>query len=504
MKRLCLILGDQLSDSLSSIRQLDKSRDLILMVESRAACTRLPFHLQKFVLVLSSMRHFAEQLRSRGYYVDYVPLKGEAGGITGELARAVNQHGVDSVVAVEPSEWRVLKALEMWAEHAPVPLDILEDDRFLCSHAVFEDWAADRKSLRMEHFYRVMRRQTGWLMEEGEPAGGRWNYDAENRRRLPDDAVPADLPAAVPDKITMEVISLVGEEFPDHFGDLEPFRWEVTRDGALRKLDNFIQKRLAGFGKYQDAMSTRGDFLFHSVLAPYINLGLLTPGEVCGAVLEAHRQGGLPLNAVEGFIRQILGWREFMRGVYWLRMPDYEGTNHFNAQRPLPDFYWTGEVDMFCVREAVRATRQHAYAHHIQRLMITGNFALLAGLRPAEVEAWYRVVYADAFDWVELPNTHGMALYADGGLLGSKPYAASGAYINRMSDYCRYCWFDPWKMLGEGGCPFSYLYWDFLMRNEAELRESPRMVLALRNLERKTGEERGAILNQAQMFLQGL
>lgn len=504
MSRLCLVLGDQLSDSLASIRSLELSRDVILMVESRSACARLPFHRQKLVLILSAMRHFAARLRSRGYRVHYVSLGEDEGGITGELERAVAKYEADSVAAVEPSEWRVFRALEQWGERAAVPLDILEDDRFLCSHAEFNEWASSRKSLRMEYFYRGMRRKTGWLMEDGNPVGGRWNYDAENRRRLSEDIGLYELYHPAADEITREVIKTVEMLFPDHYGDLEPFRWAVTREDALLALGQFIQERLPDFGAYQDAMSTCGDFLFHSVLSPYINLGLLLPGEVCEAALESYQLGQAPLNAVEGFIRQVLGWREYMRGVYWLLMPGYEKTNHFEATRSLPGFYWTGETDMFCMKEALRTTRHHAYAHHIQRLMLTGNFALLAGLKPAEVEAWYRVVYADAFDWVELPNTHGMALFADGGLLSSKPYAASGAYINRMSDYCRRCCFDHRKKLGEAACPFNYLYWDFLIRNEQTLRENPRMALALRNLDRKTDEDRSVLQQQASEFLDAL
>jgi deoxyribodipyrimidine photolyase-related protein len=251
-------------------------------------------------------------------------------------------------------------------------------------------------------------------------------------------------------------------------------------------------------------MKSGEDALFHAVLSPYLNIGLLLPAEVCEAALDAYRQGAAPLSAVEGFLRQILGWREYVRGIYWLRMPAYAQSNFFDAHRPLPAFYWTGETAMQCLRETIEATRRNAYAHHIQRLMLTGNFALLAGIAPAQVEEWYLCVYADAFEWVELPNTHGMALHADGGLLGSKPYAASGAYIHRMSDYCTGCAYDPKIKLGPGACPFNVLYWHFLIVNETRLKPNPRMALPYRTLARMADEHRRQIVRQAQEFLAGL
>jgi deoxyribodipyrimidine photolyase-related protein len=296
-------------------------------------------------------------------------------------------------------------------------------------------------------------------------------------------------------------MSLVGQRFADHFGDLDSFGWGVTREDARAALQHFVRKCLPKFGPYQDAMKTGADFLFHSALSPYLNCGLLGAREVCEAALGAYKKGSAPLPSVEGFIRQILGWREYVRGIYWMRMPAYAKTNFLNAKRPLPKFYWTGETDMRCLRESIQATRRYAYAHHIQRLMITGNFALLAGVAPAQVEEWYLIVYADAFEWVELPNTHGMALHADGGLLGSKPYAASGAYIDRMSDYCTGCDYDPKVKLGPKACPFNYLYWNFLIVNEKRLKPNGRMAMPYRTLERMPGEQREQILRHARIFL---
>jgi deoxyribodipyrimidine photolyase-related protein len=391
--------------------------------------------------------------------------------------------------------------MKEWEGRFGIPVEIRADSRFLCSLDEFVQWAEGRKSLRMEFFYRQMRRKTGWMMEGGKPLGERWNYDSDNRKSLPKN-LPVPRPDRfTPDRITQDVIDLVADRFGHHFGDLDAFGWAVTREDALVALDDFVRNCLPEFGNFQDAMKSGEDFLFHALLSPYLNLGLLQPREVCEAALDSLQRGEAPLPAVEGFVRQILGWREFVRGLYWLKMPDYAQTNYLDARRPLPEFYWTAETDLNCLREAITSTRRNAYAHHIQRLMVTGNFALLAGLSPAEVEDWYLRVYADAYEWVELPNTHGMALFADGGVMASKPYAASGAYINRMSNYCAGCKFDAKQKLGELACPFNYLYWHFLIRNKDPLKSNPRMGLAYRNLERMSPDQQRDIVQQAERFL---
>jgi deoxyribodipyrimidine photolyase-related protein len=341
-------------------------------------------------------------------------------------------------------------------------------------------------------------------MDGPEPAGGRWNFDHDNRKRLPAGLAPPARPRPEPDPVTREVMDLVARRFPDHFGDLEPFAWPVTRARALEALRHFVDDCLPRFGDYQDAMSRGEPFLFHALLAPALNIGLLTPEEACRAAEDAWREGRAPLNAVEGFIRQILGWREYVRGLYWLYMPDYADTNELEATRDLPAFYWTGETDMACLRACVSDTRRHAYAHHIQRLMVLGNFALLAGVAPRQIEEWFLMVYADAFEWVELPNVHGMATFADGGLMGSKPYAASGAYIDRMSDYCGGCRYDVSAKGGEGACPFNPLYWDFLMRNEERLARNPRLAMPYRTLARMSPARRAEIRADAARFLASL
>ncbi len=502
MSALRLVLGDQLTHELGSLRDVQPD-DVVLLCEVYDEATYVRHHQQKLVFIFSAMRHFAQSLRARGVRVEYVTLDapGNTGSFTGEVQRALARHPIDRIIVTEPGEWRVLQMFEAWPAQLPVPVEIREDDRFLCSRAEFAAWASARHGLRRDFFYRQLRRKTGWLMQGDQPEGGQWNYDPENRKRLPRAHRPPQRMAFTPDAVTRAVIDMVRARFADHFGELEPFGWAVTRADALRALQHFIDDCLPRFGDYQDAMSGDADFLYHSIISPYLNVGLLTALEVCAAALSAWREGRAPLNAVEGFIRQILGWREYVRGLYWFNGPEYAHSNYFNANRSLPAFFWDGNTPMNCLRQCIRNTRQHAYAHHIQRLMVIGNFALLAGLAPREVQAWYLLVYADAFEWVELPNTHGMALFADGGVLASKPYAASGAYINRMSDYCGGCAFDVKLKTGNRACPFNSLYWNFLIQHRALLLSNPRMAMPYRNLAAMPDGQRQALQKQARAFL---
>ena len=477
IRNLILVLGDQLSMRNPALLAGDRARDRILMVEVAEETTYVRHHKKKIAFILSAMRHFCAALREDGWTVDYVRLDDDPnrGSFRGEVERAAAQHGPERICVLEPGEWRVRADMDTWQAALGRSVDIFEDTRFLCSQARFRQWAAGRKQLRMEYFYREMRKATGLLMNGDAPAGGQWNYDAENRKPAKADLfMPRPRPAA-PDAITRGVLDLVATRFGEHFGDLEPFWFAVTAEGAEAALQDFIAEALPRFGDFQDAMLEGEPFLYHSVLSLYINAGLLDPLHACRQVEAAYYSGHAPLNAAEGFIRQIIGWREYVRGLYWLKMPAYREQNALQATRPLPALYWTGETDMASMRAAIGQTKREAYAHHIQRLMVTGNFALLAGIDPHEVHEWYLAVYADAFEWVELPNTLGMSQYADGGLLGSKPYAASGAYINRMSDHCGNCAYDVNRKYGEGACPFNSLYWDFLARNEARLKDNPRM-----------------------------
>ena len=503
-KPLVLILGDQLSPAMSSLKAAPDAP--VLMAEVMGEATYVRHHKKKIAFVFSAMRHFAEALRAAGREVEYVALDDpdNAGDLSGEVHRALKRRGADRLIVTEPGEHRVLASMRGWAGGFGVEVEILPDDRFLASHDEFDAWAEGRKQLRMEYFYREMRRKTGFLMEDGEPAGGRWNYDAENRKPAKADLFMPAPHRVEPDAITGDVLALVEDRFGDHFGDLRPFWFAVTAGEAERALDGFIADALPRFGDYQDAMLEGEAFLYHSVLSLYINAGLLDPLEVCRRAEKAYLAGDAPLNAVEGFIRQIIGWREYVRGVYWRQGPDYIARNHFGATRPLPWFYWTGETDMACLRAAIGQTKREAYAHHIQRLMVTGNYAMLIGADPREVHEWYLAVYADAYEWVEAPNTIGMSQFADGGLLGSKPYAAGGAYISRMSDYCGGCAYKVSRKTGDGACPFNYLYWDFLARNEGRLRGNPRLGPVYKTWDRMKDETKDAYRRDAKAHLAGL
>jgi deoxyribodipyrimidine photolyase-related protein len=504
---LRVVLGDQCSDTLSALTDIDTARDVVLMAEVRAECTYVKHHKHKIALVLSAMRHFRERLRARGARVEYTRLDDPANtqSLGGEVARAAKRVRAERIVCTEPGEWRVLQDMRGWRRPTGLPVEIREDTRFLCPLDRFRAWAGTRKQLRMEFFYREMRRATGLLMDgPDQPAGGQWNFDHDNREPLAKGVTAPPHPRFPPDAITREVIALVAREFPDHFGTLDAFAWPVTPEDALAALDDFCARRLPDFGRFQDAMAAGEPVLFHALIAAAMNVGILDPRAACEAAVRAWRDGNAPLNAAEGFVRQILGWREYVRGVYWLKMPEYRQTNALEATRKLPWFYWSGETEMACLRAAIGQTRELAYAHHIQRLMVTGNFALLAGCDPAEVNDWYMVVYADAYEWVELPNTHGMALHADGGVMASKPYAASGAYINRMSDYCRGCAYDVKQATGARACPFNYLYWDFVARHANRFAKNPRMAMPLRTLARMDARKVRAMREQATAFLHGL
>lgn len=493
-----------MSPNISSLRGANASSDVILIAEVMGEATYVRHHKKKIALLFACMRHFAMELTAAGFFVRYIKLDDprNTGSLRGEVARALDEHSeLSELVATKPGEWRVLEDVQTWDTLFPISVELKEDDRFIVPLADFRDWAGARKQLRMEYFYREVRRRTGLLMDGDEPAGGQWNFDHDNRKRLPKALVPPPRFLPEPDALTRDVLALVAERFGDHFGDLEPFAFATTRAGAETARDHFIEHILPGFGNYQDAMASGEPWMWHSLLSMYLNCGLLDPVDVCQRAELAWRSGYAPLNAVEGFIRQIIGWREYVRGIYWLKMPAYREMNALEANRPLPDFFWTGQTKMHCMAEAIGQTKRYAYAHHIQRLMITGNFALIAGLDPAEVNEWYLAVYADAYEWVELPNTHGMALYADGGVMASKPYAASGNYISKMSDYCQRCAFDFKKKSGENACPFNFLYWDFVERNRERLAGNPRMALIYKALHRLPPADLEAMQSEARRFL---
>lgn len=477
MKTLRFVFSDQLSSSLSSLRDTKKN-DLIFFCEVLEEVTYVKHHPKKIAFLFSAMRHFASKCESKGYQVRYVKLTdpSNTGTIVGELERAIKDLNVQHIVLTEPSEYRLKMMIQSLQNSLDIPIEIRSDNRFLCSIEEFKIWSRGKKQLRMEYFYREMRKKYMILMNsDGTPLGGKWNYDKENRK-VPSKKI--NIPKRISHKkssILKEVLKTVKEQFSDHFGDLEPFHYAVTREQALIELHDFIDNLLPYFGDYQDAMLKDEPYLYHSLLSSYINAGLLLPLEICKLAEKAYLNGKVRINSVEGFIRQILGWREYIRGIYWLKMPQYAELNYLNASTPLPHFYWGEKTQMFCISETVSHTQKHAYSHHIQRLMVTGNFALIAGLDVKQVQEWYLAVYSDAFEWVEMPNTLGMILFGDGGFLGSKPYAASGKYINKMSNFCENCEYDPKEMLGEKACPFNALYWDFMVRNRHKLQANQRL-----------------------------
>ncbi|MEI4473524.1 cryptochrome/photolyase family protein [Frigidibacter sp. MR17.24] len=499
---LILVLGDQLSPGLAALRLADRATDRVVMAEVAAETDYVPHHPKKIALIFAAMRKFAARLQDQGWTVDYTRLDdpGNAGSIPGELLRRAEATGATRVLATRPGEWRLVRALE----ELPLRVEILEDDRFIASHADFDAWAEGRKELRMEWFYREMRRRTGLLMQGDKPVGGKWNFDHDNRKPAQADLFMPRPVEIAPDAVTAEVLDLVEARFPKNFGRLRPFALATTPEEAERVFAGFLRHALPRFGDFQDAMLAGEKYLYHSLISSSLNIGLLDPLEVCRRAEAEHTAGRAPLNAVEGFIRQILGWREYVRGIYFREGPDYPRRNALNHRRGLPPLYWGAPTRMACLGAAVAQTRDEAYAHHIQRLMLTGNFALLAGVDPAEVHEWYLSVYADAFEWVEAPNTVGMSQFADGGLLGSKPYVSSGNYINRMSDYCGGCAYRVQDRSGPDACPFNLLYWQFLDRHRDRFAANPRMGNIYRTWDRMDETHRATVLAEAGAFLDRL
>jgi deoxyribodipyrimidine photolyase-related protein len=496
VRDLLLILGDQLDRDSPIFSDADPKQDRIWMAEVREESTHVWSHKARIAIFLSGMRHFRDDLRKAGWTVDYREIDGQPATLAGELQKAAARLRPRKIRVVEPGDYRVAQSLR----EAVPGMELVPDTHFLSSIDDFKKHAKGRKQLRMEFFYREMRRRYNVLMDAaGEPEGGEWNYDAENRGAFGKTG-PAEIPAPasfLPDAVTQQVIQDVEKHFADHPGRLDHFDWPVTPKQAEAALQDFLDHRLAAFGEFQDAMWTGQPYLYHARISSSLNLKLLHPKRAIAEAEKRYRKGLASLATVEGFIRQILGWREYVRGLYWLHMPGYVAMNALEAHEPLPAFYWTGQTEMRCLKEAIGQTLEYGYAHHIQRLMVTGLFALIAGIDPAKVHEWYLAVYVDAVEWVELPNTIGMSQFADGGIMASKPYAATGKYIQRMSNYCSGCRFDPALSTGPKACPFTTLYWDFLMRHEPRLRANPRMVMQIRNVDRLSDEKKSAIQQQA-------
>lgn len=501
IRRCVVILGDQLDETAQALHDFDPTRDTVWMAEAIGESTHVPSSKQRTVVFLSAMRHFAQHLRAKGWPVQYQRIDDPdaASSLGDALRRDLQRMQAQEVVVTAPGEWRVLDVLRQACADAGVSLTLCDDLHFFTTVRDFAKHAQGRKQLRMEFWYRELRKRFGILMEGDQPVGGQWNFDAENRESFGNKG-PQDLPQwprFEPNAITREVIEWARQQ-PRLPGTVDDFNWPVTRSQALLALEDFVRHRLPLFGRFEDAMWTGEPWLYHSLLSSALNLKLLSAREVVDAAEAAYRTGQVSLASAEGFIRQILGWREYVRGVYWTRMPEYAELNALQADMPLPRAYWSGESPMACVREVVAQTLRLGYAHHIQRLMVTGLYALLLGVRPQEVHAWYLGVYVDAVEWVELPNTLGMSQYGDGGVMASKPYIASGKYIDRMSNYCKGCAFKPQDSVGEQACPMTTLYWDFLIRHQDWLERNPRMVMQVKNAKRLSDEARTQIQAQAQ------
>jgi deoxyribodipyrimidine photolyase-related protein len=467
------VLGDQLNRAIGALDRATPDTHRILLVESDALLRGRRWHRQRAHLVIASMRRFAEELRRAGFEVD---LR-QAPTLVGGLRAHIDDLRPDGVAVTEPNSWDLRERV------GRLDVEVVRSNQFLCHHDEFARWAHDRRQLKLEDFYRWRRGETGYLMDGGEPATGRWNYDAENREPPPaHGSWPAPVESRL-DDLDREVLA----DLPDGcFGDAPVGLWPTSRRAALARLRRFVDDVLPTFGPHEDAMTTRSWHLAHSVLSPALNIGLLLPGEVCDAVQDAYDAGRVPIASAEGFIRQVIGWREYVWGVYWLWMPGYRSENHLGANRPLPPVFTGGaSTEMACLADCLAGVEARAYDHHIQRLMVLGNLALLAGVDPWAMTRWMWASFVDGAEWVMLPNVIGMALHADGGRMATKPYAAGGNYIDTMSDYCSDCRFDRRQRTGDDACPYTTLYWDFLARHADRFGKNARMarqVNAMRRL----------------------
>jgi deoxyribodipyrimidine photolyase-related protein len=503
MSNLVLVLGDQLTPGHGALRGARPGEDTLLLAEVVEEARYVRHNKHKIALIFAAMRHFRDEMRAHGFEVIYLDYAQGTPSLLVAVEEGLRRSGATRLRCCQPGEYRLHQGMSQW--RLPVPVDMVEDDRFLAGREEFAAWAEGRKQLRMEYFYREMRRKHDILLDSaGKPEGGKWNYDASNRQGWrAREAIPARPQPAI-DPITTEVLELVNREFPDHPGDLEKFYTCVTSAGAEQQFEWFLAHGLPRFGQYQDALAEESPWLFHSLLSMYLNIGLLDPLQVCQRVEQAWRDGACELAAAEGFIRQVIGWREYVRGIYWAYMPEYGERDSLDTRRPLPAWFWNGNTDLRCLHIALHQSLELGYAHHIQRLMVIGNFALLAGLEVEAVCAWYLAVYVDAFEWVELPNTLGMALYGDDGLMASKPYAASGKYIQRQGNHCGQCRYDPKQVTGDGACPYNALYWHFLEQHAADFAGNARMSLVMKNWEVREPAEKTAILHWAGRELERL
>jgi deoxyribodipyrimidine photolyase-related protein len=506
-KILRLILGDQLNSAHPWFKRPDDRVHYVIM-EIRQETDYVTHHIQKVAAFFAAMRAFADHLRRQGHRVTYLRLDdpGNRQTIRDNVLQIIRSQGITRFEYLLPDEHRLDVQLNELSASLPVPCAAGDTAHFLTQRRELKDMFAGKRRFLMESFYRRMRKRFDVLMEGEQPAGGGWNFDTENRRPY-DGRVPIPPPLVFANDVS-GIIETIRRSRVKTFGEIDPRRliWPIDRPQALNLLAAFIADGLPHFGTYQDAMTVKSWSLFHCRLSFALNTKILHPLEVIAAAVDAWKEDPqrIAIQQVEGFVRQILGWREYMRGVYWALMPDFAGMNFFGHDLPLPDFYWTAETRMACLAAAIGQSLKHAYAHHIQRLMITGNFALLAGIHPDEADAWYLGIYIDAIQWVEMPNTRGMSQFADGGLIATKPYVSSANYINKMSDYCGSCRYDPKKKYGEAACPFNAFYWDFYNRHRDKLAANPRIGMMYRTWDRMAAAERKRILQQADTYRRGL
>lgn len=490
------LLGDQLSHDTAALDDAER----VLMIESHAFADRKPYHPQKLTLLFSAMRHFRDDLRKQGITVDYYKAETFGDG----LDEHFDAYPGDTLQLLKPPSHGAADRLRELVEARGGTLDIRENDLYLTTGSEFGEWAAEQDGdYLQENWYRHVRHKTGYLMEDGEPAGGEWNYDPENRETPPDDWTAPEVPSFEVDETTRDVREMVSERYDDHWGEPstavgteDRFRWPVTRDQALDALSHFVEHRLPEFGPYQDAVLADEWALCHSLLSTSLNLGLLSPAEVIEPVIEAYEAGDAPINSVEGFVRQVIGWREYMRHIYREEMPDLATANQLDAGREVPPLFWDGNTEMQCLSETVDRIRERGYAHHIERLMVLSNFATSYGVDPAALTEWFHLGFIDGFDWVTTPNVVGMGTFGTD-VLSSKPYVSSANYLDGMSDHCGACPFDPDKTTGENACPFNALYWDFLADHEERLRGTGRMGLVYSHLDDKRGDRLDAIRERA-------
>ena len=484
------ILGDRLCKKQATLQdhRENKQQTPVILIESSNYVKQRPYHRQKLVLIWSAMRHFAEELKTDNWQVTYAI----APDFLTPLQAWIKHNQITELQITSPGDRPFAKLIDSF--NLDCKVTFLLDNHFLWSKEEFQTWAKSRKRLLMEDFYREGRKKFDLLMEGKEPVGGKWNFDKQNRQPPKKSLNPPQALYFEPDNITQEVINHIKDNNFSNYGKLEPFHWGVTRQQALQVLEHFVSNCLPNFGAYQDAMITGEYTMWHGLISPYLNLGLLQPLEVITAIERAYYQQELPLNSVEGFIRQVLGWREYMHGIYHYLDEDYSQNNWFEHQQPLPEFFWdAAKTDMNCLHQILTQVEETAYAHHIQRLMVLSNFALIAGISPQEIESWFHSAFIDAYDWVMQTNVIGMGQFADGGVLASKPYAASANYINKMSDYCTDCQYNHSDRTGDKACPFNFFYWDFLNRHRDRLYDLGRMNLVLSHLKRMSEAELGQI-----------